>query len=456
MPARPLLRRLGPALLLPVVGCAGSSADVDLLEARLRDQQDLVSRYERMADQSREELSASRQETNLLRTQLAQAGASPLLPEHADVLLRAEKLAFHPMMTGARNTDASTGDDVFNVVLTPQAKDGETIRLIGDLEIEALDLSRPEGQQQIGAWTYSADQARELWHSGFLSSGYQMDLAWDALPQSPEVVLHARLKTADGRQLDATQQIQVDLPVIQTAGLGDAPQFEPVRIEASRPVQPLLDAPPAVADSALPAVADVTVVEATPSEPQAMPSATEAPGEFPAAAGAIAELTESAPPAGEFPAAAISTPVDAEASAVPAPLDVPAIEVGAASDASLPTITPLNTQPGDGGDATNPPALMPAAANGVQIRPLPTPQRYRRSDPSVRPADNQEPATQPALPFDERQPAKTPAGPTDPMPFPVDVTLQAAPTPAALQAEPQPPVVQTSVNWTDDSIPYLR
>ncbi len=200
------------ALVALPAGCIRSSGNVELLEARLRDQQDLAFRYERLLSDAQEELRIARGEANQLRQQLAERGQPALLPEHADVLLRAEKLAFDKMMTGGRDTDDQPGDDVLHLVITPQDRDGETVKLIGELVITA-EAPGPEGTlTPVGQWTIAPEEARENWHAGFLASGYQFEFPWQKLPQDEELVVHAQLKTADGRKLTATQVIKIDPP----------------------------------------------------------------------------------------------------------------------------------------------------------------------------------------------------------------------------------------------------
>lgn len=196
-------------LALSTAGCFRSGANVDLLEARLRDQQDLVHSYERRLQASESELEIARKDSQRLREQLAAGGKQPILPEHADVLLRAEKLEFHNMMTGFREADPKQKSDVITVVLTPQAGSGETVRLIGNLEIEALDLSQPAGNQAIGRWKFTPKEAADHWHAGFLASGFQFDLPCHRASKSPQVVLHARLAAPDGRRLEATHTLNV-------------------------------------------------------------------------------------------------------------------------------------------------------------------------------------------------------------------------------------------------------
>ncbi|MEZ6068547.1 MAG: hypothetical protein R3B90_23190 [Planctomycetaceae bacterium] len=185
MRTRTIARLMLAVCLVPLVGCAAPSADVDLLEARLRDQQDLVAQYRAIVDSANRELELARGESQLLRTQLAEAGRQPLLPEQADQLLRAEQLTFHKLMTGTRDTDGAPGDDSLNIVLTPQSREGEAVKLIGALQLEAIDLSQDGTERVIGSWSYTPDEARDLWHNGFLVTGYQLELPWQQLPATP-------------------------------------------------------------------------------------------------------------------------------------------------------------------------------------------------------------------------------------------------------------------------------
>jgi hypothetical protein len=511
-------RWVAPVLLPVVVGCVGSRGDTDLLEARLRDQQDMVARYEKLLDTNQTELTLARKEADLLRTQIVASNGAPLLPEHADVLLRAEQLAFHQMMTGTRDIDGRPGDEALNVVLMPQTKDGETIRLVGDLEVEALDLSRPEGQQQIGAWKYTSEQARELWHSGFLASGFQIDVPWDARTAGPDVLLHARLKTPDGRQFDASHQVRVDQPVMQTAAAlpAAAPQIEPRRMAPVPPAQPIdvslsPAVPPAVTAGLAPldrpmaapefpssdavdmastgetgGVSPRTETVAAPNrqEPDGRRLAGSTPAPFPTEPGTapstssdtapvpfapkLAPTVDQPPPFDRPLPQVVARPVPASAANDPAIESAPPVAARSPErlDSVIPPDVPMMATPADltppafpdaqapSGIATPPATATPA--NGVTIQPLAPPQRYRRTGerselvpppaavPPVTPVEAtpfRAPATQAApLPV----PTTTPAS-TTPEPFPVDVT-----------EPPARPVIQSSVNWTDESIPYLR
>jgi hypothetical protein len=99
---------------------------------------------------------------------------------------------------------------VLVAVLTPVDEHGDLVKLPGTIELEALDLTRPVGERQLGKWTFDAAQSRELWKSGLFSAGYQLEVPWQKSP-AEELMLHARLTTADGRHFDATHPVKVEL-----------------------------------------------------------------------------------------------------------------------------------------------------------------------------------------------------------------------------------------------------
>jgi hypothetical protein len=186
-------------------GCA-SRGSTDLLEANLRQHQDRLIVYERQVSTLRDELASARAETDQLRRELVALGKEGS-QEASEPLSRVAGIQFNSMMTGGRDADDAPGHDVITAVLAPHDKDGDLVKLAGELQIEVLDLTRPADKQRIGQWKYSAEEARALWHSGFLASGYQLDLPVGAVPKDGEVILHGRLVTPDGRQFDTTYPV---------------------------------------------------------------------------------------------------------------------------------------------------------------------------------------------------------------------------------------------------------
>lgn len=191
-------------------GCLGARGDIEAVEAQLRQQQDRADQYVRELSQVRQELDVARQEADLLRRQMADSGGQALPAEFTESLFRVQRLQFNSLMSGGRDRDGQPGDDVLVAVLTPVDEHGDLVKLPGSIELEALDLTRPEGERQVGKWTFDAAQSRELWKSGLFSAGYQVEVPWQR-PPSEELLLLAKLTTADGRQFDATQPVKVEL-----------------------------------------------------------------------------------------------------------------------------------------------------------------------------------------------------------------------------------------------------
>jgi hypothetical protein len=202
-----VVRPLASCLAVAVIcaGCLGRG-DTELLEANLRQQEDRIVGFERQVSTLQQQLTSARSEADQLRRELAAAGRDGR-QEATEPLSRVAGIQFHSMMTGGRDADGVPGHDVITAVLTPHDKDGDLVKLGGELEIEVLDLSRPKDRQRLGFWKFPAEKARELWHSGFIASGYQLDLPLQAASVGGEVLLHGRLVTSDGRQFDTTSQV---------------------------------------------------------------------------------------------------------------------------------------------------------------------------------------------------------------------------------------------------------
>ncbi len=215
LPSRTWTSRPGRLLcvvaLALTAGCAGTGKR-DVLESRLRHQEEMLSRYQAQLDRAETELEIARRETASLRTQLAESRNGHPPHEASDASFRVAGVAFSTLMTGGTETDDQPGDDGLTVVLVPQDADGELVKVPGTVEIEAFDLSHPEGAQRIGHWRFDADESYRYWHNGVIQSGYQFELPWQDLPRSEKVLLHGRIVAADGRQFDTTHTIRIDPP----------------------------------------------------------------------------------------------------------------------------------------------------------------------------------------------------------------------------------------------------
>lgn len=216
-------------LLLGIGGCLGRG-QTDLLQARLREQQQLLVEAQSRLESTSRELKLARKETETLREQHASVGKPGLLPEQSDLLIRASGIRINTMLTAGFDKDDRAGDETLVVQFFPVDELGETVRLPGRVHIQAIDPKLPAGDQIVGQWEFSAEEAREHWVRGWLGTGYQFSLPWSEAPRNSELVVHVTLTSADGREFDATHLVKITPPVITA----DGTRVTPVTFETTR------------------------------------------------------------------------------------------------------------------------------------------------------------------------------------------------------------------------------
>ena len=221
-------------------GCV-MRGNVDVLEAQLRSHETTLGQYEHQLSQLRNELVTSRNEVDILRTELAESGNRRLPQETSQSLARVQGIKFHGLLTASQNADDQPGDERFHAVVHPYDAHGATVKLSGDIELEAIDLSRPPADRTIGYWSFSNDQLRDVWHSGFLATGFQFDLPWMHPPHGTQVVLRAKLSTLDGRSFETSHTLHVEPPAISHLETPASELFAPPPIQQVGGEQPVRD-----------------------------------------------------------------------------------------------------------------------------------------------------------------------------------------------------------------------
>jgi outer membrane murein-binding lipoprotein Lpp len=229
---------------LMLCGCLGR-AKPDLLQARLREQQEYVVDVERRMEAAQSDLQQARREAEQLRAEIARSGKRVVAAEYTESLVRASKLQINSLMTGGLNRDDKPGDDALVAYLCLVDDDGEAIKLPGTVQLTLLDPSLPEPSRQIGYWQFTAEECRSKWTRGFTGAGYQFTVPLDQPSRSEQLVLNAKLTTADDRVFDATQLVRVGTgsEAVESRGRVPVPADEP------GPLDDINDPPPAPVDS---------------------------------------------------------------------------------------------------------------------------------------------------------------------------------------------------------------
>lgn len=180
----------------------------EALEARLRVQQDQLVALEEELAEARSSAQVARREARVLRTRLTAPDEVPRREELA-AGFAATGLEFSRMLTGILD------DGHIHLVVRPVDSDADVVKLRGQLSVRVLDLSRPDGEQVLGKFSWSAAESAELWNSTGFGTGFVVDLPILELPRDAKVLLHARFEPGDGRQFDASHAI--DVPAASTA-----------------------------------------------------------------------------------------------------------------------------------------------------------------------------------------------------------------------------------------------
>lgn len=202
------------ALALPwgIFGCAHHGG-VDALESELRQQEEAQEELTQQLERAREDLKVAESDRAVLRSQLNKHHQVSLSQEQADVLYRAEAIKFNMLLTSGQNRDGEPGDEGLSVMLIPIDTHGDLVKLAGEVELDLFDMTLESNEQRLGQWKFPIDEVRSKWQSGFISSGYLFQVAWQKPPVARELTLHARLSIPDGRKFDVTSQVKVEPPI---------------------------------------------------------------------------------------------------------------------------------------------------------------------------------------------------------------------------------------------------
>lgn len=206
-------KRLSTLALVSLIGCAGRG-ESDLLQARLRAQQEQLLQAQTQLNETNKNLAVARRESEQLRTELAQAASGETKLASAGQIVPVSAIKINTMLTAGVDKDDQAGDDAVVVNFAPYDDDGEIVKLHGPVDIVATDPSQPEGKQLFAKWSFTTEETRQHWVRGFLGSGYQFTLPWPEPPKHDELVLHVRLRTPDDREFVATQVVKIRREVV--------------------------------------------------------------------------------------------------------------------------------------------------------------------------------------------------------------------------------------------------
>lgn len=115
--------------------------------------------------------------------------ARAIKPEDLQRIFYPDTIEF-ARLTGGYNDDGKPGDDGVVVYLQPRDRDGDAIKVAGDMRIELFDLG--DGGTIVGTCTISADESSKAWYGKFNTYHYTIKCPWKtAPPRHSEITVRA-------------------------------------------------------------------------------------------------------------------------------------------------------------------------------------------------------------------------------------------------------------------------
>lgn len=122
---------------------------------------------------------------------------------------RVESVHLNPRLTGGADFDGQPGDDGICVLVEPRNRSGDFVPEAARISIVMLDPARSGEAARIARWELDAEAARAFLRTDSLDQGLLLRLPWqEALPQGNRAHLFVRYFAADGRKLEADQEIE--------------------------------------------------------------------------------------------------------------------------------------------------------------------------------------------------------------------------------------------------------
>jgi hypothetical protein len=214
-----------------LTGCKTNNR-YELIEAELRTRERELAETRAALDQSRSLLRAYEYAQ---RTTAAPPGTGAYLPVKEIALGRG---------TGGVDEDGAPGDEALMVVIVPRDEDGAPIKAPGRALVVVWEVTPAGVKNQIGSWEVSADKLRRSWRSGFISTGYFVQLPWQTPPATDRLRVGVRFITTDGRTYETDRDVYVKPPLAPHTNVLPYPQPAPGLGSTPVPRVPTVTPPP--------------------------------------------------------------------------------------------------------------------------------------------------------------------------------------------------------------------
>lgn len=170
-------------------------------------------RLKEQIEADKNELAARQASLDELSRQLAIARG--FTAEDLKKIFFPEKLVVDSL-TGGQDYDdnPANGDDGVTVYVRPVDKEGDTLKVAGDLRVELFDLESPPADNRVGLYVIPADQIGKNWYGKLMTNHYAIKCPWQhGPPKHPEITVRVTFVDYLTRRVMTAQTVcQVRLP----------------------------------------------------------------------------------------------------------------------------------------------------------------------------------------------------------------------------------------------------
>ena len=166
---------LGPGLL-PSSGCG----DQTVLELRRR-----VTQLEKCLGEKDNQLVAQRVTVEKLHEQIDKLRG--WTDEDLERIFYPERIEI-ASLSGGDDYDGKPGDDGVTVYLRPLDRDGDAVKVAGDIRVQLYDLENPSDQNLIGEYYVPVDQVAQCWYGRLATYHYTIRCPWQTGPPAHDQI----------------------------------------------------------------------------------------------------------------------------------------------------------------------------------------------------------------------------------------------------------------------------
>ena len=165
-----ILLAAGAPLSAIVAGCNNSGIIADY-ERRILGLEDQIKECEGKRLAMREQMLRLQKRTEV----------GPVFSVDKSQLVYPVDITIDPL-TGGVDYDGRSGDDGVSVYLRPVDRDGDAVKVAGEVRIELLDLANAEGSRVVGRYEFSGEEFLQMWVGKLLSNHFVLKCPWTAGP----------------------------------------------------------------------------------------------------------------------------------------------------------------------------------------------------------------------------------------------------------------------------------